>query len=405
MAEVVVMPKLGLTMEHGELVAWLKEVGEAVGVGERLCEVETDKLTVEVESPAGGVLLARVEPGAGVPVGAPVAIVGEPGEDVSTIALFDPSKPFAETPAAPFAETPAAPFAETPAAPAQQSAAGPPANTPAAVPAADSPSSPAARKRARELGVEVSLIRGSGPGGRVTLADVEAAAGDGGAGRDGTAGPASTQVTPGRTAAVTPSRLRRATAEAMSISARIPQFSLERDVDVTGLLEALAAHPPPRPGLADAVIVAVARALTRHPAFLRSWDDGQIRSRDRVNIGVAVALADGLVVPVLADADRLDLAQVASARRQLQEQARRGRLASTAQAVFTVTNLGPFGVDRFRALVNPPEPGILAIGRARERNSKQEVTLTLSADHRVVDGLDGARLLADVAEALEEGTG
>jgi pyruvate dehydrogenase E2 component (dihydrolipoamide acetyltransferase) len=388
MGEFVVMPKLGLTMERGDLVAWLKEVGEAVDVGEPLCEVETDKLTVEVESPADGVLLARIEPGADVPVGEPIAMIGAPGDDVSAIKLFDPAAPLAQ---------------KTPELPAQESATKPAAPLPADFAAADSPSSPAARKRARELGIDLQAIRGSGPAGRVTLSDVEAAAEGGTSGRVGNAGPASAEFTPGRTAGMTPSRLRRATAEAMSISAGIPQFSLERDVDVTGLLEAIAAHPTPPPSLADAVILAVARALTRNPAFLRSWDDGHTRLRDRVNIGVAVAIDDGLVVPVLADADRLEITEIASARRQLQEQAARGRLASTAQAVFTVTNLGPFGVHRFTALLNPPESGILALGQARARDARREVTLTLSADHRVVDGLDGARLLADIAQTLEEG--
>jgi pyruvate dehydrogenase E2 component (dihydrolipoamide acetyltransferase) len=367
------MPKLGLTMEHGELVDWLKEVGEPVRVGERLCEVETDKLTVEVESPAQGVLLARIEPGAGIPVGAPVAIVGAPGEDISAIRLFDHSDLLADSPAVPV-----------------QVASAEQAADPRAASSAGSRSSPAARKRAAELGVEMSLIRGTGPGGRVTLADIEAAARDGG----GSGGPTASEAS---------SRLRMATAAIMSISAGIPQFSLERDVDVTDLLQALAEREAPRPSIADAVIVALARALTRHPAFLGFWDDGEIRAHDRVNIGVAVAVEDGLVVPVLQDADRLDTDQLAAARRQLQEHAMQGRLPSSAQAVFTVSNLGPFGVDRFTALVNPPEPGILAIGRTRVRDARQEVTLTLSADHRVVDGLDGARLLADVAETLEQG--
>jgi pyruvate dehydrogenase E2 component (dihydrolipoamide acetyltransferase) len=373
-AEVVVMPKLGLTMESGELVAWLKDVGEAITVGERLCEVETDKLTVEVESPAAGVLLARIEPAPGIPVGAPVAVVGAPGEDVSAISLFGPSPAQVGKSAGPLpagSVQPQAPLRKTL--------------------TAVAPSSPAARRRAMELGIDVTRVQGTGPGGRVTLADIEAAARD------------STSMSPGESVPDPPSRLRRATAEAMSISAGIPQFRLERDVDVTSLLERLAAQAAPRPTIADAVIVAVARALTRHPAFLRSWDGGDIRQRDRVNIGVAVALDEGLVVPVLADADQLDIAGVAGARRLLQQQAKEGRVVSSAPAVFTVSNLGPFGVDRFTALVNPPESGILAIGRVHAHDAGREVTLTLSADHRVVDGLDGARLLADVAEALEEG--
>lgn len=245
-----------------------------------------------------------------------------------------------------------------------------------------------------ELGVDVGRVRGTGPGGRVTLADVEEAAV-----RDDTG------VSSAQPATATPSPLRRATAEAMSISAGIPQFSLERDVDVTALLERLAALEAPRPSIADAVIVALACGLGRHPAFLRSWDNGVFRLRDHINIGVAVALDEGLVVPVLTDADQLGIAEVATARRQLQEQARAGRLGSGAQAVFTVSNLGPFGIDRFSALVNPPESGILAIGRVRGAGLRREVTLTLSADHRVVDGLDGARLLADVARTLGEGIG
>lgn len=372
MAQVVVMPKLGLTAREGLLSSWLVEVGGAVAVGGPLCEIETDKITAEMESPGEGTLLARIDPDVVVPVGAPIAVIGAPGEDVAHISLFDAA-------AAAAATGPAGGAEET------SVAVAPEAGRVAA--------SPAARRRAEEIGVPLGSVLGTGPGGRITLEDVEAVgvpAGSAGVARE------------------EPTRLRRAIAEAMSLSAAVPQFTLEREVDVTDLLERLEGSADPQgPGVADAIAVATARAIRAHDVFLRSWADGAFGRHPDVHLGVAVAVDDGLVVPVVRHADRMSPRAFAAARRRLQEQTRAGKLASTEVrgAVFTISNLGPFGVDRFRALVNPPESGILAIGRVRELSGRRIVSLSLSADHRVVDGAQGARLLAEIAGPLEEAPG
>jgi pyruvate dehydrogenase E2 component (dihydrolipoamide acetyltransferase) len=368
MAQIVVMPKLGLTAREGLLSSWLVELGEAVDVGNPLCEIETDKITNEMESPVAGTLLARIDPDIVVPVGAPIAVIGEPGEDVARISLFDAAATGA-------AAGPAGDSAETPAVPA------PDAGRVAA--------SPAARRRAEELGVLLELISGTGPGGRVTLEDVDSAA---------------ARARPG-IAVEEPSRLRRAIAEAMSLSAAIPQFTLEREVDVTRLLAQLEGTGDPHaPGVADAIAVATARAIRAHEVFLRSWADGAFERHPEVHLGVAIAVDDGLIVPVVRNADRMGPRAFAAARRHLQERTRAGKLASAevTGAVFTISNLGPFGVDRFQALVNPPESGILAIGRVREHAGRRMVSLSLSADHRVVDGAQGARLLAEIARLCED---
>lgn len=204
-----------------------------------------------------------------------------------------------------------------------------------------------------------------------------------------------------------PNRMRRGIAATMTASAAIPQFSLERDVDVSLLEERLAglapSDPTTRPTIGDAVTAALARALPGHPAFMRSWIDDVFHLHRVVNMGVAVALPDGLVTPVIAGADQLGVSQLAGIRRSLQHRLNTGdRLSPTEAtgATFTITNLGALGVDRFTALVNPPQPGIMAIGRTRNLDGGRVLTLTLTADHRVADGAHGARLLADVADGL-----
>jgi pyruvate dehydrogenase E2 component (dihydrolipoamide acetyltransferase) len=372
MPQIVVMPKMGLTATEAELSSWLVEIEQEVSEGDLLCEIETDKITNEVESPASGVLLKRIEPGVVVPVGEPIAVLGTQGEDVSGIRLYGADKDRVAAPAA-----------------------GPEAG---AEERSDEPaggrvkSSPAARQRAQELGVSLEELVGSGPGGRVTLEDVEAASESTGKAYE------------------EPSRLRRAIARSMSLSASVPQFSLERDVVVGDLAARLEDYQPrdeTRPGIADAIGVALCRGLRGQPRFLRSWVGDRFEIHRDVNVGIAVALEEGLIVPVMRGADRLTLAEFAVARRDLQERVREGRLSSAeaSGAVFTLSNLGPLGVDRFTALVNPPESGILAVGRVHSREGRRRLTLTLSADHRVVDGADGARLLAEIAHSLEDEAG
>lgn len=392
MAEIVVMPKIGLTAREALLRDWLVQVGDPVAAGNVLFEIETDKIVSEVESPATGVLLRRIDPDVVVGVGEPIAVIGEPGEDVSGIELFIPKGEAEETTAS--ASTGAAN---------EGSEARP-------GPASDASdlrlkASPVARKRAKELGIDLARVVGSGPGGRISVKDIEDATPAPGGGVASPAAPAITHFHGARTEE--PSRLRKAIAEAMSLSAAIPQFSLERDVDVTDLRSMLSGGSTglvSSLSLADAVGVAAAQAISRHEVFLRQWDEGWFRYADGVHLGLAVAVDDGLIVPVLRHADRLSVEAFSAARRDLQERTLAGKLGAgeSGGAAFTISNLGPLGVDRFRALVNPPESGILAIGKARSIQGRLIVTLDLSADHRVVDGAQGARLLGEIARLLEE---
>lgn len=386
MAEVVVMPKIGLTAREALLRDWLVDVGAEVAAGDPLCEIETDKIVNEMESPASGVLLKRTEIELVVPVGQPIAVIGVLGEDVDDIALFTGQEVDAEAQAAPEEANDRSPALAAESSAAREVRA-----------EGRSATSPVARRRARELGVDLGTVVGTGPGGRVTRDDVEAAA---------VARPAASIEEPGATTTEQPSKLRLAIAAAMAASASVPQFSLERDVDITDVLSRLRSRSEDRErsiSIADAIGLATARAIRNHPEFLRSWSDGTFEVSVDVAIGLAVAVDDGLIVPVLHGADRLDLEAFSEQRRNLQERTQEGRLTTreSSGAVFTISNLGPLGVDRFRALVNPPESGILALGRAREHDGRSIMTLTLSADHRVVDGAQGAGLLGTIAGLLE----
>jgi pyruvate dehydrogenase E2 component (dihydrolipoamide acetyltransferase) len=381
MAEIVVMPRIGLTAREGLLRVWLVEEGESVDAGHVLFEVETDKIVIEVESPASGILLRRIAADVVVGVGQPIAVIGASGEDVSGVELFS------------------ADLTPTGEEVSDLGTIGP-EGLEATVDIADAgrlKASPVARKRAKQLGVDLATIAGSGPGGRITTSDIDDAV-------------VSPHPRPSGGRVEEPTRLRTAIAAAMSISATVPQFSLERDVEITDLRKILADRSvglDASLSLADAIGVATARAIGRHTVFLRQWDEGAFRHADGIHLGIAVALDDGLIVPVLRHADGLSIEEFSSARRDLQDRTLAGKLGAdeSAGAVLTISNLGPFGVDRFRALVNPPESGILAIGRARSIEGKLIVTLDLSADHRVVDGVQGARLLGEIARLLEEPDG
>ncbi|MBU6423151.1 MAG: 2-oxo acid dehydrogenase subunit E2, partial [Chloroflexi bacterium] len=234
---------------------------------------------------------------------------------------------------------------------------------------------------------------GSGPGGRVTLEDVDAAA------ASSPAGAAAPAAATGGERRIPLTRMRRAIAEAMSRSAQVPQFQVSRDVDMTA-----ADDLRKREGVSftDLLVAACARALRAHERFRGRFDGDAVVVADRVHVGVALALDDGLIVPVIRDADRKDLRAIAEERERLQQGARAGKLPADALtgAVFSISNLGTLGVDRFQALVNPPEAAILAVGRL---SPAKVLALTLSVDHRVADGADAARFLSDVAAWLESG--
>ncbi len=389
----VILPKLGLTMDEGRLAAWLKKEGDRVEEGEILFEVETDKATMEVESPVAGYvrrLLAAV--GDDIPVTQVIALISTSADE--PIGVLPPPGGATTEPALAEASAPvSAPAAGSPRAAGATSA-----------PGGRVVASPAARKRAQELGVDLATVRPS-RGVRISVEDVEAAQAAPGSGAARQT-PVESVTTP-----LPLSRMRRAITERMTLSFRdIPQFSVSRDVDMTA---AGAARTAAGVSFADVLIWAVARTLADHPRLTMRYDPEGLIPADGIHLGVAVALDDGLLVPVLRDADTKDLATIARERAVLQDGARAGKLAAEALVggVFTISNLGQQGVDRFTAIVNPPEAAILAVGRVRDQVMARDgavvvapvVTLTLSVDHRVVDGAPAAAFLADLAGRLEGG--
>lgn len=388
----VILPKLGLTMDEGMLVAWLKKEGDRIETGEILFEVETDKATMEVESPvAGYVRKLLVAAGETVPVTQVVALITTTADEPVAVplTLAAPERPIAE----------AAPV---------------PLPVPSRTANGRVVASPAARKRALELGVDLARVRAA-KGGRVSVEDVETAhRSESSSGVSGSA-----PVAPGAgaglqgPAAVRPplSRMRRAIVERMTHSFRdVPQFSVSSDIDMTA---ANAARTAAGVSYADVLISAVARTLRDHPRLVSRYDPDGLIPADGIHLGIAVALEEGLLVPVLRDADTKEVALISRERAALQEWARAGKLPVDALvgAVFTISNLGQHGVDRFTAIVNPPESAILAVGRVRDmvvaRDGKivvaPVVTLTLSVDHRVTDGAQAAAFLADLASRLTSG--
>jgi len=387
MAFSVVMPALEMAQDTGKLVAWRKKEGELVARGELLLEVETDKAVVEIESPADGILAGiRAREGAVVPVGQTIAWIVRPGE-------------------APPTEEPPPDSARPPAASPLH-----PASAPSAVSAAPSPSgarlSPKARRLAHERGVDVARLQGSGPDGAIVASDVLAAS-------ESPSSPPSEKI---EALSAVARLMAQRTAQSWT---SVPHFFLVREVDA-GALVAARDHLGPdlekahgvRPTLTDFLIGLVGRVLVRHARMNASWTGERISLNQGVHIGVAVAVKDGVVAPVIHDADSAGLGEIALKRSGLTQRARAGRLrpADVAGATFTISNLGMYHVDSFSAIINPPQAGILAVGRIADRvvpvrgrpGIRPMLTLTLSSDHRVVDGATAASFLNDVAEAIAE---
>jgi pyruvate dehydrogenase E2 component (dihydrolipoamide acetyltransferase) len=395
MATDVIMPALGMAQETGKILRWLKTDGEAVSKGEPLMEIETDKVTVEVEAPADGTLALRAAEGDEVGVGKAVAVIVGAGEPVPEPASVDAA-------AAPSAD--ARPVADI---------------EPETVPLPQSQSarrqlaSPKARRLAEEHGVELAEVAGSGPHGAVVAADVEAL---GGNGAIADAPPPSLGASEELPLGAVWTRM----AERMSESWRtVPHFFLLRQVEATRLLawrESLRS----RAGYegvthTDLLVKLCAAALREHPRVNASWRDGKVLASAGVHVGIAVALEDGLVVPVLQNADVLDLQKLAARRKALVEAARSGRLRpeDVSGGTFTISNLGMYGVDAFAAIVNPPQAAILAVGRITDRvipvagrpEVRPTLAVCLSFDHRVVDGARGAQFLDTLGGLMEEPAG
>jgi pyruvate dehydrogenase E2 component (dihydrolipoamide acetyltransferase) len=370
MAVEIVMPRLSDSMEEGTVAKWLVGVGETVERGQPLVEIDTDKATMEYEAEEDGTLLAiLVSEGEVAPIGAPIAQIGAPGDDMT------PSPP--ETRDRP-GSVPGF----------QVAASAPPRDVRANA-------SPIARRMARELGVDLEGIVGSGPGGMITREDVEAAAEN---------GDRRTRVEP-------LSRVQQAVVRHMLEAAAVPTFATEVEVDMTACSE-LRASLEPRPSFNDLVVKACALALRDHPRVNAHYAEAGFSYREGVNVGVAVAAQDALLVPVIHDADRKPLAEVAREAKELAEKARAGKLtpAELDGGTFTVSNLGMHGVRRFEALLNTPQAAILAVGAVEPRpvvDAKGQIvagplmSATLVCDHRILYGADAAIFLARVKELLE----
>jgi len=411
------MPRLSDSMEEGTIIRWLVADGATVKRGEEIVEIETDKANMTYEADAAGVLTVVAPEGSTVAVGGPIAVIGD---GAATAA----SPPSAGAPAA----VPAGPVdsgrAHTALSGGARASSSPPAGSAAAL----SPSmpvvggasrvsaSPVARRQALALGVDLAVVAGSGPRGRILKADVVAAA-NGAAPAAAASAPAPAAGGKGAVAVQELSRLQQTVARRMSESkATVPDFAIEVDVDMTeavalrAQLKALAQGPAP--SLNDLLVKAVALALRAHPRVNGSYRDGRFETYERVNVGVAVATDEGLVVPTVHDADRRSVGELAAEVRRLAERVREGTITppELAAGTFTVSNLGMFGVDRFAGVVNPPQAAILCAGAVRRRPAvapdgslaaRELMTLTLVSDHRILYGADAARFLADVRAALE----
>lgn len=397
MATEIVMPKLGLTMESGAISAWLVEEGQQVQKGQALLEIATDKVTMEVEAQAAGILRKILVPaGQEVPVSTTIGVIAAADEDISSYSAAAPSDP---TPAAPPPSptpTPAAPSAPTP-------------TSQAPPPSADSAgrrphkTSPKARKIAAEHGLELAGVSGSGPGGRIVSADVLALVEQ---------APAPALAAEGR---IELSRAEQVAAERLTASyQQIPHIHLSMDVSAVWLQQFRTGYQleGKKISVNDLIVKATARTLSEFPRVNSLAEDGHFRSVSQINVGIAVAAEQGLVVPVIRAAAEKTVADIALEGTRLIDAARRGQLRpdDMLDGTFTISNLGMFGISRFTAIINPPQVAILAVGAIENRvvaagadafAVRPQLTLTLAADHRVVDGALGARFLARLKEVLE----
>ena len=415
MATDIVMPRLSDSMEEGTILKWMKSVGDAVSVGDELAEIETDKANMVYESDAEGTLIELVAgEGDTLPIGEVIARVGEEGEAPSGNGKPKDEQPKDEPEGKESAEAP-----KPGPSPAKSSKTGSdPESEDGRVKA-----SPIARRIAKEKGVELSSLSGSGPGGRIVKADVEKAA-DAGAAPEEAAATGGAREKPetakGQVEVVELTKLQTAVARRMAESkATAPHFYLQADVDMTKAVEArkrlkeIAAEGERVPTFNDMIVKACALALRQFPRANGAYRDGRIELYERVNVGVAVAAQNALVVPTVFDADRKGLRQISEETRSLASRVRDGTITppELSGGTFTVSNLGMFGVTNFHAVINPPQAAILAIGTlqrvpafddAGEVVPREKMGVTLACDHRILYGADGAEFLKRVSDLLAE---
>jgi pyruvate dehydrogenase E2 component (dihydrolipoyllysine-residue acetyltransferase) len=402
----VKLPRLGQGMEAGTIVKWLKSEGDRVEKGEPLFEVDTDKATQEVEAEASGVLLKIAVESGEVPVGQTIAVIGEAGE---TVAVEAPAEEAAPTPAPEPAVAEPAPFG---ARPAEQN--GDKLSTDA-----DSgdriKASPLARRIARERGIQLDSVRGTGPEGRIIAEDLERVE----------ARPEEPRPVPATVAApsrpdgvesVPLTRIRATIARRLTQAWEVPAFQLTVSADMTladELVErARELNPGVRVTVTDLLTKVCAMALSRHRDVNVQFTEEAILRFPTANVGIAVAAPQGLVVPVIREAERLSLAETAARRTELVDRARNGKLAQAdlEHGTFTISNLGMFGVDQFIAVLNPPQAAILAVGATSDQPVVKDgavvprplMTMTLTVDHRAVDGAAAADFLRTLKTFVEE---
>ncbi|MGD2069546.1 MAG: pyruvate dehydrogenase complex dihydrolipoamide acetyltransferase [Gemmatimonadota bacterium] len=418
MATKVHMEALSPTMEEGQVVKWLKDEGDEVTNGDVLAEIETDKATMELTARGAGILRkVVVGEGGTAPVGTVIAVIGEEDEDISEL-LRDATAGDAgdEEPEA------AGPARKDEEAEEEEEESGRD-TTPAAAEAGEEggriKASPLARRLAEEAGIDLAAVRGSGPAGRIVKRDVEEAKEKGVAAPAGAPSWAPPEVPGEEYEEVQVSQMRKTIAKRLVESiGPVPHFFLTVEADMGRVMaarkrvNAMLAESERKVSVNDFVLKATATALRQHPAVNAAWHGDVIRRYRVVHLGVAVAVEDGLITPVIRHADRKGIAHISEELKELAGRAREKRLQPDEYtgATFSVSNLGMFGIQEFTAVINPPEAGILAVGRAEEIPVVEEgevrvrprMKMTMSCDHRVIDGATGARFLQTLKAMLEE---
>jgi pyruvate dehydrogenase E2 component (dihydrolipoamide acetyltransferase) len=394
----VILPRLGQGMESGTIVRWLKSEGEQVEKGEPLFELDTDKVTQEVEAEANGVLLKIAVAEGEVPVGQTVAFIGESGEDVPDVSADDT----AGTRHQPVAEANAAPPVERQVPDTSLSASG----------NGRIKASPLARRLASERGIDLATLRGTGPEGRIVAEDVER----GEAGVPAAPTPAAARVPVGEVQQVQLTNIRKTIARRLTEAWQIPVFQLQAAADMTRVNDLVAKlrerDPDVRLTVTDVLTKVCAQALMRHREVNAEFTEDAILLHPSANVGLAVAAPQGLVVPVIRSAERLSLTEIAGVRADLVGRARENKLRAEdlEGGTFTISNLGMFAVQSFTAVLNPPQAAIVAVGAAEDRvvpmgggtAVRPMVTLTGTFDHRAVDGAPAAAFLQTLRESLED---
>lgn len=432
----VVMPRLSDSMEEGTIIRWLKADGEEVARGDELVEIETDKANMTYEADEAGVLKIVAGEGDTLPIGEVIARLGEGGAEPEDEAKEE-AEPEAETkepapePKDDPEPEPDSEKKEAPATVAEQPKSSPPASSNGDGERVKA--SPVARRMAKEMGVDLGALEGTGPGGRIVKADVESGPHDGGSSAKKSAAPAPEEAPAAEKGAAAPadsgsakgevtqqelSRTQQLIARRMAeAKATVPEFTLTTEidmaaaVDVRAQLKALAGDGPV-PSFNDMIVKACARALRDFPRANGAYRDGRFELYGRVNVGVAVAADDALVVPTVFDADRKSLGEIATQTRSLAEKVRAKAITppELSGGTFTVSNLGMFGVTEFVAVINPPQAAILAVGALRDAPVVRDgavvpgktMNVTLACDHRILYGADAAKFLARIRELLEQ---